>query len=1127
MKKCILVFTVFIGFSLCLNAQREASNWFFGDGAGIRFEANGDITPTTGSLNTDEGCASISDSNGELLFYTDGIFVYDTNGNLMQNGFGLHGSPSSTQSAIIVPKPQDPDVYYIFTVGTQFGNNPDLGFKYSEVNMTLNGGLGAVVNKNVLLLNDSSEKISAVLKDCQTQAIWVITFSTQNGFPGAPSIFNTFYAYEVTVTGVSTTPVRSTISTLNITGQRGYLKLSPDGTKLACANVQGGLFLFDFDVITGQVSIPANQPGPLQINASNGGSLPYGIEFSPSGQYLYVSSYNDFFIQGNNAANNNPNNHFSSLVQFDVTVPNIQASRVSLHQDNGYRSALQLGPDGKIYRTASESYNGGLPYLTYINNPNEQGQTSDYDHQNNRINLNNNSRQGLPPFITSFFEETIDIINDPEITTTLLPLCEGDSFTLTADDIPGATYTWSLDGVVQPLPPVPYEYEVTGNGLYEVLIELNTGDCETFRGEALVEYSAFPEAFMPPNSIQVCDDDGNNDGIYRFNDFNEQRDAILGASQSPLDYTVRYFKTPNDANTGQNEITFPFTNDINNQEIFVRVENRNNSNCFLTNDSNTGMEISFFLEVFNTPEIVLFEDQELCDTEGDTTDGIITLTLTDFNQDILGATQDANSYTISYHATQDDANNDDNPLPADYITDPFDDDIFVRIENDLNEDCYTTDRIEIEINLTPIANDASIFQCDEDGTPDGLTLFNITEIDDFVTNGDPDSNVIYYLNMTDANADANPVDADNFNNTSNPQILIAKVTNAVTECYSISEVILEASATSANDAYLGVCDADGTEDGFAMFSLSEANDQVLNGLPDGLDLAYYKTYEDALLEQNPLPNNYRNEDVGEQIIYVRAENDNNCYGINEVTLEVIGLPNVETFFETLYCLNTFPEPIILNGGVIDDIPNNYYYNWEPTDETTIEIEVNQPGTYTVTVRNVLGCSKERTIVVNASNTATVEDVQVSDGIENNTVTILVEENEDDYEYSLNSPLGPYQASNTFQNVRPGFYTAYIRDLDGCGITEEQISVIGFPKFFTPNGDNQNDFWSVKGVSSQFQSGTKVLIFDKYGKLMAELDPTGSGWDGTYNGNPMPNSDYWFSVTLEDGRQFSSHFSLKR
>ncbi|MDB9721138.1 T9SS type B sorting domain-containing protein [Winogradskyella sp.] len=87
--------------------------------------------------------------------------------------------------------------------------------------------------------------------------------------------------------------------------------------------------------------------------------------------------------------------------------------------------------------------------------------------------------------------------------------------------------------------------------------------------------------------------------------------------------------------------------------------------------------------------------------------------------------------------------------------------------------------------------------------------------------------------------------------------------------------------------------------------------------------------------------------------------------------------------------------------------------------------------------------------------------------------------------------------------------------------------MGFPKFFTPNADGDFDTWQVKGVSSQFQPNTAILIFDRYGKLLKELDPLSNGWNGTYNGSDMPSSDYWFKVTLEDGRIFTSHFTLKR
>ena len=121
----------------------------------------------------------------------------------------------------------------------------------------------------------------------------------------------------------------------------------------------------------------------------------------------------------------------------------------------------------------------------------------------------------------------------------------------------------------------------------------------------------------------------------------------------------------------------------------------------------------------------------------------------------------------------------------------------------------------------------------------------------------------------------------------------------------------------------------------------------------------------------------------------------------------------------------------------------------------------------------------------------------------------------------------HQDSNVFEDISPGLYTVYVRDKNDCGITDELVSVIGFPKFFTPNNDGTNDFWQVRGINNQFQANSLIFIFDRYGKLLTKLNPLSSGWDGTYNGANMPASDYWFKVELEDGRTFTSHFSLKR
>ena len=150
--------------------------------------------------------------------------------------------------------------------------------------------------------------------------------------------------------------------------------------------------------------------------------------------------------------------------------------------------------------------------------------------------------------------------------------------------------------------------------------------------------------------------------------------------------------------------------------------------------------------------------------------------------------------------------------------------------------------------------------------------------------------------------------------------------------------------------------------------------------------------------------------------------------------------------------------------------------------------------------------------------------------ENNTVTVITA-GEGIYEYSLvnsdNQIIFSYQDSNVFENVSPGIYRVFVRDIkNDCGIVNEGVSVIGFPKFFTPNNDGFNDTWQVYGVSNQFQSNTKILIFNRFGKLIKELDPSGIGWDGTFNGNALPSDDYWFSVQLEDGRIFKNHFTLK-
>ncbi|GAL68506.1 T9SS type B sorting domain-containing protein [Jejuia pallidilutea] len=902
-KKIVLVLLCIT--TLGLHAQRQAANWYFGENAGLNFnlDNNSVNVVTDGQLNTREGCSSISDVQGNLLFYTDGVTIWNRNHNIMSNGTGLHGDSSSAQSAIIVPKPNDTDIFYVFTVDN-FIDDVNLGLNYSIVDMSLNGGLGSVSTKNVNLLQNCSEKITAVVKDCLNGSFWLLSFASLDG---TEQEYNTFHAFEISNTGVNTNSVKSAFP-INILDARGYLKLSPDGERLACANVSDGMFIYDFDSDTGIVS---NQKS-VTFSAPNNTFFPYGVEFSPNSNLLYINATNDFFDQ-NPAISNNPANHFATLYQFDLTAINFQTTETILDERQLYRGALQLGPDGKIYRALSASYSQGLSGLSTIENPNQVGIACDYRH--NSINLSpTQSSQGLPPFVASFFNTQIDIIKNGESQINL-NLCENSTYTLTSEIVPGATYSWTKDDVA--ITNNTFDLLVTEAGHYEVFIDPNNGEC-----------------------------------------------AIEG-------------------------------------QAFV---------------------------VFN--------------------------------------------------------------------------------EN-------------------PVGFNHTLLQCDEDGTKDGLTLFNLEEAIVNLTGGVEGLSARFY---EDPARSIPVVDAQMYFNSTNPQIIYTEVYNIETECKVDVELTLDVSVTDSFNTNIPICDDDGLDDGFYVFNLTNANSAVTNGLPAGLNITYYETYEDALLELNSLNETYTNIEPFSQTIYARVENDNNCYGISEVILTVNSLPEIENNGFANYCTNFFPEPIAINAGLIGSNYSDFTYNWS-TGAQTYQIDINAAGTYNVTVTNIAtGCSSERVVTVDASNLAVFESIEVIDVTQNNKITVNVS-GEGVYQFSLiNKVEGvtiPYQDSNIFENVKPGIYTVVVKDVENnCGFVEDAVSVIGFPKFFTPNNDGQNDTWQVYGVSEMFQPDTKIMIYNRYGKLMKELSPLGEGWDGLMNGQILPSDDYWFSVKLQDGRVFKDHFTLK-
>ncbi len=379
-------------------AQKEFWNWHFGTFAGVNFSSGNPLAFTNSALTTAEGCATISDKNGNLLFYTDGIKVWNKNNIQMPNGFGLFGNPSSCQSAIVVPRPGSPNLYYVFTADAQAGPG---GFCYSVVDMTLNAGLGDVTTKNVALYTPTCEKITAV-KHANGCDIWVLShhWGTAN-----------VYAYKVTAAGVVMVPVISNPGGQIYTGSNsiaiGYMKVNPQGTKVASASalLANSLELYDFNNATGVCS-----------NAkllSTGFTQTYGCEFSPDGKLLYGSS--------------------GTIYQFNATLATaalVNASKVIVTTAGTY-GALQNGTNGKMYHVMP---GGGS--LSVINSPNTIGVGCGF--ALNTVSLaGKQGFLGLPSFITSW------VI--PPVTFTASPLCYGANTTFTISDTTGITsYAWNF-----------------------------------------------------------------------------------------------------------------------------------------------------------------------------------------------------------------------------------------------------------------------------------------------------------------------------------------------------------------------------------------------------------------------------------------------------------------------------------------------------------------------------------------------------------------------------------------------------------------------------------------------------------------------------------------------------------
>ena len=1079
MRKLLPFFLFF--FTLITFSQKEANFWYFGRNAALDFNS-GKPVPVSGSLlNTTEGCSSFSDVDGNLLFYvgapspsTNNLTVWNKNNVPMTRGIGIQGDASSSQSALTIPAPGRPNIYYLFTVGAPSSGNQ--GFWYYTIDMDRNGGLGDVDSGPRDLADglDSfwTEKVTAVKAD-ECNAFWVISVTGE-----------TFYAYKVNDAGVDyNNPVKSNVFNFTNNDARGYLKVSPDGKNIVSANMNAGTYLLDFDDKTGIVS------NSRQLDLIGNG---YGVEFSRTSSRVYISTG-----QFSNSVEN--------LYQFDLSLPTIaeiNTSRFLVHSYNNTRGALQLGPDGKIYWTSDGSEN-----ISVINSPDRLGPNCDYSHRTVSITTPGSgvtATQGLPPFISSLLlpVDIREASSGNVVNNETLSLCTGDSKTITSANITGTdiTYEWTLlRGVntttVSNDPNLQLDnLDFDDEGNYTLTIKL-TDDCGNvtqYQASFDIEVNQAVTA-NKPNNINFCDFD--DDGFNEFNLETLVTPQILD-TQVPRTVEVFYYKSLADATSNTSPISNLYTNPsaFSKEVIYSRIHNVKAPNaCFDIT--------SFELNINSVPVALNPINYLACDNTsvGNDTDGFVNdFILSTKDSEVLGILDPA-QFNVSYHTT---LNGAETSSSTDVINKAINytnatantQTIYVRVENVDNVVCADTSK-SFNLIVSPLPTVTAITelkQCDTD--PDKQTTFNLTESEINITS---DANITFEYFENEANAiTGTPEVADKtayFVDTTGEAWV-----RAVSEfgCYRISKIELTVSFTP-NEPYeetFTSCDdfldADGNNtatnsdtDGITFFDFSIAPSQITND-PD-IVIEFYETEDDRTRSLNEIQasqsiNNYRNQNIPNTtgvrfpIFYkLTSKTNNDCQGLGQIYLRVDPVPTAQIVTNLELCDN------IIDGSATNGIVQNFNLESQtigilgaqnPANFTvTYHISANDANTgnspqtspFTNTVRdsqtiyvritnNTTGCFTDHTTfnaIVNPIPTANfVSDLQVcddnSDGsarngfsqsinLESQTATILGTQDPSVYNVTYHRSLAEAQSgasplASPYSNLTANRETIYIR-----------------------------------------------------------------------------------------------------
>ncbi|WP_188620392.1 T9SS type B sorting domain-containing protein [Flavobacterium suaedae] len=723
-----------------------------------------------------------------------------------------------------------------------------------------------------------------------------------------------------------------------------------------------------------------------------------------------------------------------------------------------------------------------------------------------------------PPDITLCDDNVPDGFTDFDLTVNE-SLLQGNQ-----DDIVFSYYE-DMEGIPAPNPiAVPTDYPSVENPqLIHIKIENSETGCFSM-GTFMLHVT--PSVGLPQD-IERCDSD---DGFIIFD--LSVNDELL--QNNIPNAEISYHNSLIDAQNNESPIGPLYENQVPYimETIWVRFYNPDNG-CVNYTDFN-------IIPVL-PPEFETVPDITGCD--GDGTDDLIT----EFDLTVNESSfiSDVSNYTFSYFEDNGGVP-DTSPIatPEAYTNLDSPQTIHVVMTN-VNSGCSAAESFTIQV--TPGAGEPEdLYICDDSG----IATFDLSENEATIINGISPAAVSYYLSEEDAENSENAIGTSYTNSTPfEPVTIWVRLDIPDINCHNVVsftvQVVPEPVINNPDnlDFSLTLCDSDGIDDSSTAFNLTEY-ESIFIGEQTNAVVSYHLTPDDAETGDNPItsPESFANTSNPQTIYVSLTDTRSKCYANTSFTITIDDVlltgeaENMELCDEDDNGIQSFDlwqnnDSISNDDDNIEvtyytsqsdaengvNALNRFYENQEPYIGETIWARIEYiegcfgHGITSFTINIIPPLSFEHT-----------EDI-VDFTVNENSIQINMLDDPDAYEYSLDDIN--YSSNRYFSNLIPGIYTIYIRSLDGCKTISFEVPILNYPKFFTPNGDGANEIWNVEYI--RFYPDARITIFDRYGKLIKSYRGKQIGWDGTYNGENLPATDYWFKLEFSNGRVIKSHFAMIR